>query len=188
MIEERRTGEKRYMFPCPRCGKKHYLDGAIFDDRVSCSCGFDFYAFAAGELSIIMPWKEANNETIARALRKLVVATGRCPDIPLELYSNNYTLQDKLLDNVLSATQIDKFGVCVITQEQLELICKSLLSGDDVELKWNRNHLMIYELKHRDIQSKDDESKPLKGQAAGSKELARRKRGAGLILSSRPVL
>lgn len=188
MTEEKRTGEKRYMFPCPRCGKKHYTDGAIFDDRVSCSCGFDFYAFAAGELRIMMPWTEANSEPIARAMRKLVVATGRCQDIPPELYIDDCLSQDILLDNELAAYQIDRFGICVITQEQLELICKSLLNGDDVELKWNRNHLKIYELKHRDIQNKDDESKPLKEQASGSKELARRKRGAGLILSSRPVL
>ena len=188
MIEEKRTGRKIHIFPCPRCGKKHYLDGAIFDDRVSCSCGFDFYAFAAGELSIILPWEEANSEPIARALRKLVVVTGRCLDIPPELYKDDHLSINSMLDEIITEHQIDKYGICVITQEQLELICKSLLSGDDVELKWNRGHLKIYELKHRDIQSKDNESKPLKEQAAGSKESARRKRGAGLILSSRPVL
>ena len=188
MIEEKRTGIKKYTFPCPRCGKKHYIDGAIFDDRVSCSCGFDFYAFAAGELSIIMPWSEATCENVARAMRKLVVATGRCLDIPPELYNDDCITQNIMFDNALAAFQIDKFGICVITQEQLDLICKSLLSGDDVELKWNRNHLKIYELKHKDIQSKDNESKPLKEQAPGSIVLARKKHGAGLILSSRPVL
>ena len=188
MIEEKRTGIKKYTFPCPRCGKKHYIDGAIYDDRVSCSCGYDFYAFADGELRIMMPWSEAICEPVARAMRKLVVTTGRCQDLSPELYNDDYAPLDRLLDNVLTANQIDKYGICVITQEQLELICSSLLKGGDVELKWKGDRLKIYELKPKDIQSKDDESKPLKEQAAGSKESARRKRGAGLILSSRPVL
>ena len=90
MTEENREGRNRYIFPCPRCGKQHCSDSAIFDDRVSCSCGFDFYAFACGDLRIVMPWDEASYEPIARALRKFVVATGRCQDIPPELYDDPF--------------------------------------------------------------------------------------------------
>ncbi len=180
---------KRYMLLCPRCGKRHYSDGAIFDDRVSCSCGFDFYAFAADDLRIIMPWAEAKYEPILRAMRKLVVTTGRCTDIPPELYEDygsNYPDLEVTLDRALKEHQTDAFGTCYISAEQLDLICEILEKNYDVELKCKKGHLEIRESRMKTVRSKDDESKSTSG-AAGSKELTRILPGAGLMFSSQPV-
>ena len=180
---------KRYTLLCPRCGKRHYSDGAIFDDRVSCSCGFDFYAFAADDLRIIMPWAEVKCEPILRAMRKLVVTTGRCTDIPPELYEdygNYYPYLEETLDRALNEHQVDAFGTCYISAEQLDLICEILEKNYDVELRCKKGHLEIRESRMKTVRSKIEESKSTSG-AAGSKELIRILPGAGLMCGSQPV-
>lgn len=180
---------KRYTMLCPRCGKRHHSDGAIFDDRVSCSCGFEFFAFAADDLRIIIPWAEVKYEPILRAMRKMVVTTGRCTDIPPELYEDCggcYPDLEETLNRALNEYQTDAFGTCYISAEQLDLICGILVNNNDVELRCKKGHLEIRESRMKTVRSKDDESKSTYG-AAGSKELIRILPGAGLMCGSQPV-
>lgn len=184
------AGTKKYIIPCPRCNKKHHFDGAIFDDRVSCSCGFDFYAFAADDLRIIIPWEEAKYEPIVRAMRRLVVTTGRCTDIPPELYEdygNYYSDLEETLDRALNEHQLDAFGTCYISKEILDMICEGLKKYEDIELKWKRNRLAVRGLQVKKVRIKDDELKSADEDSSGSKELRKILTGAGLMCSSQPV-
>jgi len=87
-MEERLEGYPGQTVFCPRCGKKHYCPTGVMDEHIKCGCGLHFYAFANKGLRIIMPTDEAGYEPIARALRRFVVSTGRCTDIPPELYQD----------------------------------------------------------------------------------------------------
>ncbi len=40
MTDVSETRVKRYIIPCPRCSKKHSLQGMVIDEVISCSCGF----------------------------------------------------------------------------------------------------------------------------------------------------
>ena len=51
------------------------------DDLINCDCGFSFYVFVDKGLRIMMTPQEASYEPIVRAMRRFVVATGRCQDI-----------------------------------------------------------------------------------------------------------
>lgn len=99
---------KRYIISCPRCSKKHSLQGMVIDEVISCSCGFDYYAFAADDLQIVLPSSEAAYKSIARAMRRFVVANGRCQDIPPELYEDGFDCQvlDNEFDKALTDHQI----------------------------------------------------------------------------------
>ena len=190
MIEEKRTERKKYIFPCPRCRKQHCYDSAIFDDRVSCSCGFDFYAFACGDLRIVMPWDEASYEPIARALRKFVVATGRCQDIPPELYDDPFDCIPVLEEDIERAFMIlqkGPYGKCYITPEMFTSICDSIHNGYDVEIKRKKNGIEIIELKKKTVCKNDNESKPFREKAPGSEELSKILTRMGLMFSPQPV-
>ena len=183
MTDVRGVRENRNMIFCPRCGKEHRFDGSIFDDIVNCSCGFDFYTFAADDLRIIMPWAEARCEPIVRAMRKLVVTTGRCTDIPPELYDNTeIPMLDDILDKALGEHQMENFGTCYISEDVLDAICESLSTGEDIELKWTGDHLKILELKKKNIRKKNDKSK-LAGGAVDSDEITRTLPRRGLMFS-----
>ncbi len=160
---------KRYALTCPRCGKKHFCEGVIFDSRVSCSCGFDYYAFAADDLLIVLPWSEVMCKQIAMAMRKLVVTTGRCTDIPPELYEDHST---SALDKALEDYQMDKYGTCYVTKDSLDIMCNSLENDEDIEVRWKRNRLDIIELKKKTVHSKEYGSESSRG-AIGSKEFTR---------------
>ncbi|SDA31254.1 hypothetical protein SAMN02910447_03354 [Ruminococcus sp. YE71] len=187
MTEPKKARDKRYTISCPRCNKKHIFEGAIFDDKVVCSCGFSFYAFAADDLRIIMPWSEVKCEPVVKAMRRLVVTSGRCTDIPPELYDDSFHDPELTLEKILTEHQTNAFGTCYINEEQLDLICESFICGNDVELKWKRDHLDIIELKKRTIRRTKFESKTSDVKSSGSKESTWIPSGTGLLLSSQPV-
>lgn len=84
MIETKTTTE--YIIPCPCCGRKHSFKAEYVDRLIDCECGFVCYAFAVDDFRIIMSKSEAENDAIVRSMRRFVVSTRRCTDIPPELY------------------------------------------------------------------------------------------------------
>ncbi|MBR1385058.1 MAG: hypothetical protein IJ555_14815, partial [Ruminococcus sp.] len=93
---------------------------------------------------------------------------------------------EETLDRALNEHQLDAFGTCYISAEQLDLISDILEKNYDVELRCKKGHLEIRESIMKTVRSKDDESKSKSG-AAGSKELIRILPGAGLMCGSQPV-
>ena len=149
---------------CPRCHRVHYSRTAIMDEYIDCSCGLSFYAFSCKGLRIIMPANEAGCESVARAMRKFVVSTGRCTDIPPALYQDEdgqlcfgFLKQsldiDEQLEIGLERYQSEYFGECYLTKEMVYTICESFKNGIDVELRKQKKGVDIIKLIKKKIAS-----------------------------------
>lgn len=154
------TGQVIY---CPRCRKAHYSHAAVMDEYISCGCGLSFYAFSCKGLQIIMPPDEAGYEPIARELRRLVVATGRCTDIPPELYQDEdgqlYFGLDadsaEKLELALAEFQKDVFDNSYITKDMVYSICESFEDGHDVELRKQKTGVDVIRLIKKKLPAPD---------------------------------
>ena len=168
MIETKMTTE--YVISCPRCGKQHIFSAEYVDGMLDCKCGFEGYAFAVGDFRIIMTKAEAQNESVVRSMRRFVVSTGRCTDIPPELYMDEHELRElrectsnvsgmyvrdydleEELNRVLEEYQVEAFGECLLTKELLDSICECLSEEKDIELRRKKDGIEISELKKRKV-------------------------------------
>ena len=140
---------------CPKCQKKHYSAYALMDAYIDCECGFSFYAFVDKGLRIMMTPQEANYEPIARAMRRFVVATGRCQDIDPRLleYTDgmpSVDVQERDLDEevtrALEDYQLAAFGECYITKELIDSICKAFERNYDVALNKKKDGVDVREV------------------------------------------
>ena len=140
---------------CPKCQKKHYSAYALMDAYIDCECGFSFYAFVDKGLRIMMTPQEANFEPIARAMRRFVVATGRCQDIDPRLleYTDgmpSVDVQERDLDEevtrALEDYQLAAFGECYITKELIDSICKAFERNYDVALNKKKDGVDVREV------------------------------------------
>ena len=120
-----------YVVCCPKCGKVHIFHEQYVDELVECDCGLQFYAFAMGFLHITLPADEATYDPIARSMRRFVISTGRCSDIPPELYLDQSGQErfdmsafeldtEEELSRVLDDYQTDSYGECLVTKELLD--------------------------------------------------------------------
>jgi len=168
MIETKAAME--YVISCPRCGEQHIFSAEYVDGMLDCKCGFEGYAFAVGDFRIIMTKAEAQNEAVVRSMRRFVVSTGRCTDIPPELYMDehelcelcectsnvsgvymrDYDLEEEL-NRVLEEYQVSAFGECLLTKELLDSICACLSEEKDIELRRKKDGIEISELKKRKV-------------------------------------
>ena len=160
---------KGQMVICPKCHREHFSPYELLDEFMDCECGFSFYAFAFKGLRIIMTPEEASYEPIARAMRRFIISTGRCTDIPPHLYMEpngesefEMTVQERDLDtdmeSILEEYQMTVFGQCFLTRELLCSICESFEHGHDIELKKQKDHVDIIELKKKKVS--DQSSRP----------------------------
>ena len=140
---------------CPKCHKEHYSAYALMDEYIDCECGLSFYAFVDKGLRIMMTPQEANYEPITRAMRRFVVATGRCQDIDPKLleYTDempSVDLQERDLDEevtrVLENYQLAAFGECYITKELIDSICKAFGRNYDVALNKKKDGVELREV------------------------------------------
>lgn len=140
---------------CPKCHKEHYGAYALMDEYIDCECGFSFYAFVDKGLRIMMTPQEANYEPIARAMRRFVVATGRCQDIDPRLleYTDempSVDVQERDLDEevtrALEDYQLAAFGECYITKELIDSICKAFDKNYDVALNKKKDGVELREV------------------------------------------
>lgn len=174
---------------CPRCHRIHLVEKVPVDQIIDCDCGFSFYAFVDHDLRIIMTPGEANYEPIARAMRRFVVATGRCTDIPYELICDtdeekkyNMAVQeqstDSELERVLEEYQMSAYGECFLTKEVIDSACELFRKGEDVVVKQKKDTVEVHEVKVRKYK------KPAARQAAraGAYAKALEAKGHGGIL------
>ena len=140
---------------CPKCHKEHYGAYALMDEYIDCECGFSFYAFVDKGLRIMMTPQEASYEPIARAMRRFVVATGRCQDIDPRLleYTDempSVDVQERDLDEEVSRSledyQLAAFGECYITKELIDSICKAFGRNYDVALNKKKDGVELREV------------------------------------------
>ena len=138
---------------CPKCHKEHYGAYALMDEYIDCECGLSFYAFVDKGLRIMMTPKEANYEPIARAMRRFVVATGRCQDIDprlLEDTGERVEMKERDLDEevrrALEDYQLAAFGECYITKELIDSICKAFEKNYDVALNKKKDGVDVREV------------------------------------------
>lgn len=155
---EWRKGAGKFAGPvviCPKCHKEHYGAYALMDEYIDCECGLSFYAFVDKGLRIMMTPQEANYEPIARAMRRFVVATGRCQDIDPRLleYTDeipSVDVQERDLDEevsrVLEEYQLAAFGKCYITKELIDIICKIFEKDNDVTLNKKKDGVEFREV------------------------------------------
>lgn len=147
---------------CPRCRRVHRCREAVFDSYVDCGCGYSFYAFAYKGLRIIMPPNEAGYEPFARAMRRFVVTTGRCTDIPSHLYQDEdgqlyfgFLKQDadqeEQLENDLERFQEEFFGEAYLTKDMIYSICELFREGHDVELRKQKKGVTVIKLVKKSI-------------------------------------
>ena len=155
---DRRKGAKRARLPivlCPKCHKKHYGAYPYMDEFINCECGFSFYVFVDQGLRIMMTPEEAMFEPIARAMRRFVVATGRCQDIDPKLLENTEQIPyvdvqeldlDDELARVLEDYQLAVYGNCYITRELIDSICQYFDRNMDVILRKQKDRVDISEV------------------------------------------
>lgn len=150
-------GPGRQEILCPRCHKPHYSSRPIMDEYIDCDCGFRFYAFSCQDLKITMLPEEASYEPVVRNLRRFVVSTGRCTDIPQHLYQDEdgqYCFDiglrnedaDEVLERALESFQLETFGESFLTVDLIGSICESFLDGNDVELRKQKDRVDIIKL------------------------------------------
>ena len=160
-LEEEYRGKGQVVI-CPKCYREHFSPNELLDEFIDCECGFSFYAFAFQGLRVIMTPEEASYEPIARALRRFIVSTGRCTDIPPGLYMEpegkkecEMIAQERDLDtdmeSILEDYQMTMFGQCFLTRDLLCSICESFEHGHDIELKKQKDHVDIIELKKKKV-------------------------------------
>ena len=157
-----------YVVCCPKCGKIHSFNERYVDEIVNCECGFEFYAFAMGTLHIVMSADEARYDPIVRSMRRFVISTGRCGDIPPELYvdesgqerfdmtAQELDIEDELV-RILDEYQTENFGKCYVTKDIVDSVCESLDSGKDVELKKQKDGIDVIELKKKRVNTQKTE-------------------------------
>ena len=140
---------------CPKCRKPHYSSYGMMDEFIYCECGFRFYAFVDHGLRIMMTPGEASYEPVARAMRRFVVSTGRCTDIPPELYTDSgepVTMEIheqnlcEELERTLEQFQMTVFGECYLTRELVISMCEMFQKGHDVELRKQKNRIDLIKL------------------------------------------
>ena len=97
--------------------------------------------------------QEANYEPIARAMRRFVVATGRCQDIDprlLEDTGERVEMKERDLDEevrrALEDYQLAAFGECYITKELIDSICKAFEKNYDVALNKKKDGVDVREV------------------------------------------
>ena len=154
----RRKGAGAVKFPvvfCPKCHKEHHGASSYMDDLINCDCGFSFYVFVDKGLRIMMTPQEASYEPIVRAMRRFVVATGRCQDIDPSLleYTDQIPyvdIKERDLDDELARAledyQLAAFGECYITKELVDSICKAFERNYDVILNKKKDGVEIREV------------------------------------------
>ena len=142
---------------CPKCRRAHFSTYPIMDEYIACECGFRFYAFSDSGLKITMPQEEAGYEPIARAMRRFVVSTGRCSDIPPELYQDENGQYyfgvaareadiEEALEQALDQFQMEYFGEAFLTKDAIYSICESFQDGHDVELRKQKKRVDVIKL------------------------------------------
>ncbi|MBO5570185.1 MAG: hypothetical protein J6A79_14795 [Clostridia bacterium] len=147
---------------CPKCRKVHFSETAPVDEYIDCECGFSFYAFVDHGLRIIMTADEAGYEPVARAMRRFVISTGRCQDIPYELYCPlegddlyEMKVQERDLDGelmeILEEYQMSAFGECFLTKDVIDAVCETFQKGNDVELENHQDKVKVKEMKVRNV-------------------------------------
>ncbi len=153
-IHKGSTGQEVF---CPRCRKAHLSTYPIMDEYIDCECGFRFYAFSDSGLKITMPQEEAGYEPIARAMRRFVVSTGRCLDIPPEFYQDEngqyyFSIAvraadvEEALEQALEQFQMEYFGETFLTKDAIYSICESFQDCHDVELRKQKKRVDVIKL------------------------------------------
>lgn len=169
--QEERTKGIGQVVICPKCHREHISPYELVDEYMDCECGFSFYAFTYKGLRIIMTPEEASYEPIARAMRRFVISTGRCTDIPASLYlepdgKSGYEMMvqerdlDSDMESILEEYQMTVFGQCFLTRELLCSICESFEYGRDIELKKQKDHVDIIELKKKKVSDQSNRQRP----------------------------
>ena len=91
-------------------------------------------------------------------MRRFVVSTGRCSDIPPELFDDgcidDYPEFEAVLERSLEEHQLESFGKVYFTKDLLDSICESFSNGKDVELKKKKDSIDVIELKKKNISRK----------------------------------
>ena len=105
---------------------------------------------------ITLPGEEARYEPIARAMRRLVVATGRGSDIPPELYldeipeetSATYNGDDieTRLDEALREYCEIAYGQNYLGVQEVDLVFQALENGKDVVIKRKKDSVSVFQL------------------------------------------
>ena len=163
---------------CPRCHRMHYSRTPIMDEYIDCRCGLSFYAFSCSGLRIIMPANEAGCESVARAMRRFVVTTGRCTDIPSALYQDEdgqlcfgFLKEsqdiDEQLEIALEGFQSEYFGESYLTKDMVYTICESFKGGNDVELRKQKKGVDIVKLIKKRLDSPEKKNRSSKGTEKG---------------------
>ena len=148
--------ETEYTVCCPRCNRQ-LLRAVSIESILECECGYRFYMFQKRGLVIMLPSDEARYEPIARTMRRFVVATGRCNDIPPELYIDDALrhknemivgsddIKDKL-DAYLKEYGEIAFGSQMLGIQEIELIFQVLDDGKEVIVKKKRDSYSVLKL------------------------------------------
>ena len=103
-------------------------------------------------------------------MRRFVVSTGRCNDIPAHLYMDEdgqYCFDiakqnedmEEVLERSLETFQLEVFGECFLTIDLLGSICESFLEGHDVELRKQKNRVDIIKLIKKKVAVPDKRKK-----------------------------
>ena len=147
--------EAKYSVNCPMC-QRELMKATCVDTFLECRCGYRFYSFQDRGMWITLPGEEARYEPIARAMRRLVVATGRGSDIPPELYLDEIPEQtspayneddiEARLDEALRAYCEIAYGQNYLGVQEIEMIFQALENGKDVMLKRKKDSVCVLQL------------------------------------------
>ena len=127
------------------------------DEHIACPCGYSFYAFGNIGMSIVMPSREIQNPSLARAFRKMIVSSGRCLDAEVVPEAVDYTAvlreasPDRLMDVALARLQEETYGNKILETKHVEVLCEELSKGHDVAIRSRKDRIVMNRLDPKDI-------------------------------------
>ena len=130
------------MILCSRCHRKYTWEKEFVNERVSCACGLEFWAFAQGETVISTPWNDGISVRIYEAISKT--------EAPRKADGIHETLQKigslPLMGYSLKNYQMETYGIDKMKCGDLVRTLDIIHEDRDVYTKSKKESVSILEL------------------------------------------
>lgn len=132
-------------FLCPACYRKYEREGKVVQDRVVCSCGFDFWVYKRPDMCIISPWGDRRSLMLVNTLERMeqggqpkkqnsfcALLRSRDPGLVLEISMRN--------------VQQDGYGEELMHGYDVKQILDYIYKGNDALVRKKKDGVVVFEL------------------------------------------
>ena len=151
--------EPKHVFTCQKCMRKHIRHGNVVSESITCSCGYEFFAFEGYGMTIILPTAEMRDERVGRQIQKLIAITGRGYEDAIQQESKQYNAvlyeadPERLLSVALNRVQAEIYGINILQPKNILAMCEYLSRDLDLAVRYkkDKNRIVLNELDPKDL-------------------------------------